>query len=94
MCRGQYADVVADRHRLELNLEAGHEPEPPLGEDVVEQDGVHASEHQIGVGMHVIVVRHRLHAATALGTQKDVVCDRAAERGDLVAAQIGERAEA
>ena len=43
--------------------------------------------------MHVVVVRHRREAVLALGAQQDLVGDRAAERADALAAQIGERAE-
>ncbi len=42
--------------------------------------------------MHVIVVRHGGDAVRALGVEQQVVGHRAAERGDALAFQIGERA--
>ena len=78
--RRQDADVVADRDGLRLDREPGHRPMPALGEHVVEQHGVDASEHQIAVRMHVVFVRHGVQAVLALGAQQDLVGDRAAER--------------
>ena len=61
---------------------------------IFEENGVDAPDHEIRVGMHVIVVRHRGDAVVALGAQKNLVGDRAAERGDPPASEVGERAEA
>ena len=68
-----------------------HRPLAALGEHVVEQHGIDAAEHQIGVRMHVVVVRHGREAVLPLGAQQDLVGDRAAERADRLAAQVGER---
>jgi hypothetical protein len=63
----------------------------PLGEHVVEQDGVDPAEHQIGERMDVVFVGERLEAVLLLRAQEDLIGDRAAERRDLAAAQIGQR---
>ena len=94
LARRERADVVADGDGVRLDREPRQRPQPPFGEDVVEQDGIDAPEHQIAVRVHVVVVRDRLDAVVALGPQQNLVRDRAAQRGDLAAAQIGERAEA
>ena len=87
-------DVVADGHRIRLRDETALPPHGLLREHVVEQHGIHTPERQIAVRMHVIVVRHRHHAALGLRGEEDFVRDRAAQRGDAPAAEIGERPEA
>ena len=81
---------MADRDGLGQNREPFHRSMPPLGEDVVEQDGVDASDQQVAVRVHVIVVRHRAEAVLALRAQQDFVRDRSAERADGLAPQIRE----
>jgi hypothetical protein len=74
-------DVVADRHRLGLRVQARVTPHRALGEHVVEQHAVHAAEQQIAVGVHVVVVGDGSDAVLALGREEQVVGDGAAERG-------------
>ena len=52
---------------LGLNREAGDRLRAALGQHVVEQHGVDATEHQILVRMHVVFVRDRGEAVVALG---------------------------
>ena len=91
--RRQDADVVADRHGLRLNREPGHRAVTPLRQHVVEQHRIDASDHQIPVRVHVVVVGHGANAVLAFGAQQDLVGDRAAERRHRLAAQVGQRAE-
>ena len=54
------ADVVTDRDGLRLDRKAGDRLVPPLGQHVVQQDRVHAPDHQVAVRMHVVFVRHHV----------------------------------
>ena len=87
----KHADVVTHGDCLRLHGDAGHRLSPPLGQDVVEQHRVEPADQQVAVRMHVVVVRHRLEAVLALGAQQDFVRDRAAERADAAAREIGQR---
>jgi len=51
----------------------------------------HPAQHQIAVRMHVVLVRNRLDAVDPLRPEQQVVRDGAAERGDAVPAEIGQR---
>ena len=84
---------MADGDRFRLDGEPGRRTASPFRQDVVEQHGIDAAEQQIAVRMDIVVVRHRLDAVLALGAEQDLVGDGAAERADVAAAQIGERAK-
>ena len=46
---------------------------------------------EIGVRMHVVVVRDGNHAEAVARVEQNLIGRRGAERGDALAAQIGER---
>ncbi len=94
LVRRERADVVADGDGVRLNRETWQRPQPSFREDVIQQNGINSPEHQIAVGVHVVVVRNRLDTVVPLGPQKNLVRDRSAERADLASPQIRERAEA
>ncbi len=84
---------MPDRDGIRLNRESFQDAIAPLGEHVVEQHRVEAADHQVAVRMHVVVVRHRVDTVIAFGTQQDVIRDRAAQRADVLVAQIRQRPE-
>jgi hypothetical protein len=90
----EHADVVPHGHGLGMRDEAALAPHRLVREHVVEQHGIEASQRQVAVRMHVIVVRHRHNAAGGLGVEENLVRDRAAERADASAAQVVERPDA
>jgi hypothetical protein len=49
---------------------------------------------EVGVRVHVVVVRHRHEAGAPLGVEQDVVGQRRAERGHAAAGEVVEAAEA
>ncbi len=87
----EHANIVAGRHAVRLDDEAGKDLSPAFRQDVVEQDGVEAAEHQVAVRMHVVVVRDGRQAMLAFGAQQDLVRDRAAQGTDPAASQVTER---
>ena len=91
--RREHSNVVADRDSPWLNLKARDEMPAAFGEDVVQHHRVNASEHQVAERVHIILVGDRLQPVVALGTQQDLVRDRAAERADLTASEVLERAK-
>ena len=85
---------MADGDAVGLDGESADLLQHALREDVIQQHGVDASDDEIGIRMGVVLERHRLHAVLAGGAEQDLVGDRAAERPDAAAPQIGERAVA
>ena len=62
------------------------------GQNGVEHHGVHATQHQIAVRMHIILVGDRDDAVASLRVDEQVVGKRRAERRDAVAAEIAQGA--
>ncbi len=89
----EHGDVVAECDRRIDDHEATCSPQRALGNDVIEEHRVHATRDEIGVGMHVVVVRHRYQPGACLLLEQDLVCTGRAERADAVPGKIGERAE-
>jgi len=75
-----------------LDHKSGSSPpaQGPLRDDVVQEHGVDTARHEIGVGVHVVVVRHRDDAERIAGRDQDVVGDGRAERRHAPAAQVCE----
>ena len=87
-------DVVAVGDGLGLREQAGVAAQRAVGQHVVEEHGVDSADRRIRIWMHVVVVRDRHDAVFTFGGEQKLVGDRAAQRGDAAAAEIGERAEA
>ena len=49
-------DVIAGADVGRLIHEPGIPPDSPLREDVIQQDRVHATQNQVGVRMHIVLV--------------------------------------
>src|SRR5262249_3503571 len=84
---------VAHSDNLRLNRKPREYAPAPLGKDVVEQDGVETADHEIAIGMHIVIVRDRLDPKFSFGAKEDFVSDGAAEGTDTSAAQIVEGAK-
>ena len=89
--RRQQADVVTGRDAARLDDESPDLLLEAFREDVVQEHRVDAAHHEIGIGMGVVLVRHRHHRVLACGAEQDFVGDRAGQRRDAAAAQVGER---
>ena len=64
---------MADRDALRLNDKSRQRAGATLGENIVEQHRIDAADHQIAVGMDVVVVGDRVDAELALGAQQYLV---------------------
>ena len=85
---------MAHSQRRVLVHQAGVPPGSALRQDLVEHHRVHAPEHEVAVGMHVVFVGDGDYPVTGLRLDEQVVRQRRAKRGDALASQIGQRAEA
>ena len=68
---------MPDGDGLGLNGETGDRALPSFGEHMIQQDCVHPSKHQIGIRVHVILVRNGVNPMLALGAQENLVRDGA-----------------
>jgi hypothetical protein len=88
------ADVVADLEHRGLRNDV---PAPELlasGDDVVEDHRVHASQHEVLVGVDVILVAHSGDAVSRLGALEQLERLCRGQRRHRAAPQVRERAEA
>ena len=92
--RGEHPDVVAGGYRLLRHGEARDDTSPSIRDHVIEQHRVQASEHEVRVRVHVILVGDRLEPVLARRCQENVVRDGSTERADAATGKVGQRAEA
>ena len=91
---GEHGDVAAAGQRDGLNHEATDSTQRALGQHVVEQHGIDASTHKIGVRMHIVVVGHGQHAVRAFRVEQHVPRHRGAEGSHPATAQVGQAVDA
>ena len=72
------------------NRKSVHPPLSSFGEHVVEQDRIDAAQEEIRIRVHVVLVRYSVQAVLALGSEQNLVGDRAAQRRDVLAGEIRE----
>ena len=87
----QDPDVVTHADAGRLIGEPGMTTNTSLGEDFVEQHRIHTSDRQVGIRMHIVLVRNDDHAVVLFSSGEQIERQRCRERRDTTAAQIGER---
>ena len=82
------ANVVASSDLSRLIHEPRVAADSPLREYVIQQDRVHATQNQVGIRMHIVLVDDWPDAELRLGVDEKVVRERGAERRHSSPAEI------
>ena len=89
----QQTHVVARADIRRLIRQSRVAPNTALGQHLIEQHRVDASDRQIAVRVHIVFVGHQHDIVLGLRGCEDVEGERGAERGHSTTTQVGERAK-